>query len=351
MLRVPMAGARDDIGRVQRTPPIRGGPLEHETPMRRDGFDGSGTPFVPDDLSDVMVVAGAARSYRNSVHEEIKLVQVTGSGFTVRRRGSVYRAAPGELVALHADDAHSGAPDELGSASWRMMCLSPSLIAEVMPSETMRFGDVVVGDRALSNHFRTLHILLHRPGGRPGSALHREGGLLEFLGALAMRADRVGVPDIGSNAVRRISEVVRDYLRENVSRNVTLDELSGVTGTSKYQLVRACTAHFGLPPHKLHVRLRLDYVRWMLRGGMRIAEIAYATGFHDQPHLTRAFTAAYGMTPATYRASFHGTARRSWTLSAAQERTRPIQSNTPSVVVQSCERDTDDAAREGRVHQ
>jgi AraC-like DNA-binding protein len=289
---------------------------------------------VPDDVSDVMVVAGSARSYRNSVHEEIKLVQVSGSGFTVRRRGTVYRAAPGELVALHADDAHTGSPDDLGAAGWRMMCLSPSLIAEVMPSETMRFEDVVVGDRVLSDHFRTLHTLLHQPGGRPGSALHREGGLLEFIAALALRADRVEVPDIGSNAVGRIAEVIRDYLRENVSRNVALDELSGVTGTSKYQLVRACTAHFGLPPHKLHVRLRLDYVRWMLRRGARIAEIAYATGFHDQPHLTRVFTAAYGMTPATYRASFHGTARRSWTLSAAQERTRPIEASAPSVVDQ-----------------
>ncbi|MEV6341569.1 AraC family transcriptional regulator [Nocardia vinacea] len=291
----------------------------------------AGTPFVPDDVSDVMVVAGPARSYRNSVHEEIKLVQVTGSGFTVRRRGTVHHAAPGELIALHADDAHTGAPDNLESANWRMMCLSPALIAEVMPTAAMRFGDVVIGDRAVANHFRSLHTLLHRPGGRPGSALGREGGLLEFVSALALRSDRAEIP--GSDAVGRIAQIVRNYLRENVSRNVTLDELSSVAGTSKYQLVRACTAHFGLPPHKLHVRLRLDYVRWMLRRNMDIAEIAYATGFHDQPHLTRVFTGAYGITPASYRSSFRGTARRSWTSSAAQERTRPTAPSAPSVFV------------------
>ncbi|WP_433631453.1 helix-turn-helix domain-containing protein [Nocardia sp. CA-120079] len=290
----------------------------------------AGTPFVPDDVSDVMVVAGPARSYRNNVHEEIKLVQVTGSGFTVRRRGAVHRAAPGELIALHADDAHSGAPEDLDAASWRMMCLSPSLIAEVMPS-AMRFGDVVIGDRVLANHFRSLHMLLH--GGRIGSALSREGGLLDFVAALALRSDRVAVP--GSGALGRIPEIVRDYLRENISRNVTLDELSCVTGAGKYQLVRVCTAHFGLPPHKLHVRLRLDHARWMLRRGMDIAEIAYATGFHDQPHLTRVFSAAYGTTPASYRSSFQGTVRRSWTSSAAQERTRPHGPSAPTVFVRS----------------
>ncbi|MEV5839579.1 AraC family transcriptional regulator [Nocardia sp. NPDC052112] len=308
-----------------------------------------GTPFVPDDVSDVMVVAGPARSYRNSVHEEIKLVQVSGTGFTVRRRGTVHRAAPGELIALHADDAHSGAPDDLDSGSWRMMCLSPSLIAEVVPSAAVRFGDVVVGDRLLANHFRSLHALLYQPGGRPGSALSREGGLLEFVAALALRSD--SVESSGSGAVGRIAVLVRDYLRENISRNVTLDELGGVTGTSKYQLVRACTAHFGLPPHKLHVRLRLDYVRWMLRRGMDIAEIAYATGFHDQPHLTRVFTAAYGTTPASYRSSFHGIARRSWTSRAAQERTRPTEPKAPTVLVRPEERDGDDADRKDRVHQ
>jgi len=33
-----------------------------------------------------------------------------------------------------------------------MMRLSPSLIDEVMPSTAVRFGDVVIGDRALANH-------------------------------------------------------------------------------------------------------------------------------------------------------------------------------------------------------
>lgn len=91
---------------------------------------------------------------------------------------------------------------------------------------------------------------------------------------------------------------------------MTLDELSVVAGVSKYRLVRVCTAWFGLPPHKLHLRLRLDRARELLRRGSAIAEAAYATGFHDQSHLTRVFAGAYGVTPAVYQATFRGMA---WT--------------------------------------
>ncbi|MEV0495898.1 helix-turn-helix domain-containing protein [Streptomyces atratus] len=75
---------------------------------------------------------------------------------------------------------------------------------------------------------------------------------------------------------------------------MTLDELSAVTGVSKYRLVRVCTAWFGLSPHQLHLRLRLDRAGEWLRRRTGVAEVAYETGFHDQPHLTRVFAQATG---------------------------------------------------------
>jgi AraC-like DNA-binding protein len=86
-----------------------------------------------------------------------------------------------------------------------------------------------------------------------------------------------------------------------------LDELSAVTGRSKYPLVHACTARYGLPPHRLHLALRLDRARELLRRGVTIGEVAYETGFHDQPHLTRMFARSYGVTPAVYRSFYVGT--------------------------------------------
>ncbi|MET9080070.1 AraC family transcriptional regulator [Streptomyces sp. NPDC004232] len=275
------------------------------------GVDRSAAPYVSDDVSDVVVVEGRAQSYRGNVHDELKVVLVLDSGFIVRRRGTTFRAAPGQLVALHADDAHSGGPDGSGSARWLIMCVAPSLIAEVAVSDAVRFGDPVIrDDGGLADRFRAVHGSLYEPSGRSGSALARETGVLDFVAALARHAPEAAGGDEVTGAARQAPETVREYLRAHLARNVTLDELSVVAGVSKYRLVRVCTAWFGLPPHKLHLRLRLDRARELLRRGSAIAEAAYATGFHDQSHLTRVFASAYGVTPAVYQATFRG---RAWT--------------------------------------
>ncbi|MFB9579706.1 AraC family transcriptional regulator [Streptomyces yanii] len=274
------------------------------------GADQAGVPRVSDDVADVVVVDGQAQSYSGNLHEELKLVLVIDSGFTVRRRGTTFRAAPGQLIALHPDDAHSGTPDDLGRARWLIMCVSPSLITEVTASEAVRFGDPVISHSGLAGRFRSVHSSLHRPSEDPGSALRRETEVLEFVSALARHSYRAGADGDGTGTARRVPEIAREYLRENLARNVTLDELSVVTGLSKYRLVRVCTAWFGLSPHQLHLRLRLDRARVLLRRGTGIAEVSHETGFHDQPHLTRVFAKAYGVTPAVYQSTYRGTA---WT--------------------------------------
>jgi AraC-like DNA-binding protein len=191
------------------------------------------------------------------------------------------------------------------------MCVAPSLIDEVAAPDAVRFGDPVIrDDGGLADRFRAVHGSLYEPSGRPGSALARETGVLGFVAALARHAPGSAGGDKVTGVARQAPETVREYLRAHLARNVTLDELSVVAGVSKYRLVRVCTAWFGLPPHKLHLRLRLDRSRELLRRGSAIAEAAYATGFHDQSHLTRVFASAYGVTPAVYQATFRGTA---WT--------------------------------------
>ncbi len=259
---------------------------------------------MPDDMADVVLVTGQVQEYSGNVHEELKLVLVPESGFTVRRRGTAYRAAPGQLIALHADDAHSGTPEDPGSAGWLIMCVSPGLIAEIVPPERLRFEDPVIPAGGLATRFQSLHHDLYEPASDPGATLRRESRMLEFVSALAWHS--TGASSAAVGAAGAVAEIVRDYLRENLTRNVTLDELTDVTGVSKYRLVRLCTMHYGLPPHKLHMRLRLDHARELLRRGVGIAEAAYETGFHDQPHLTRMFAQAYGVTPAVYRSTYNG---------------------------------------------
>jgi AraC-like DNA-binding protein len=58
----------------------------------------------------------------------------------------------------------------------------------------------------------------------------------------------------------------------------------------------------GTSPHRYLLGRRLDLARHQMRGDRSLAEVAYEAGFADQAHFTRTFKAAFGLTPARYRA-------------------------------------------------
>ena len=92
------------------------------------------------------------------------------------------------------------------------------------------------------------------------------------------------------------------HLRRNPDRRVHLDELSRVAYVSKYYLVRLFREGTGLTPGQFHLLTRLEHARALLARGWPASRVAYAAGFADQPHLTRAFKQQYGVTPGRYAA-------------------------------------------------
>ena len=72
------------------------------------------------------------------------------------------------------------------------------------------------------------------------------------------------------------------------------------SGLSRFQLVRAFSRATGLTPHAYLVQARVHLARRLIGGKMPLAEVAAASGFADQSHMTRAFTARYGLAPGVY---------------------------------------------------
>ncbi len=81
---------------------------------------------------------------------------------------------------------------------------------------------------------------------------------------------------------------------------MSLAELAAVAGLSRFELVRRFRDQVGVPPHVFQINLRVEYARRMLTSGVAPAAVAAACGFADQPHLTRTFKRAVGVTPARY---------------------------------------------------
>jgi AraC-like DNA-binding protein len=255
---------------------------------------------APDD-GRFLWMRGVTSGYRvDPVCEYI--IGVAGGRAYHLRRGRVTRLVrPGQLVVLDPSAPHSGTPAERGAWAGRLLVieladLRAALTEQDTPLSGLAFPDPVVSDASLARHF----LALHRGMERQTSALERQHVVLSFLvGLAAWSPDAKPRPSQVAHEDPAVRAAV-EYLHDEITRNVSLDELAAVAGATKYQLVRRFKAAVGVPPHTYQVALRVNLARRLLERGERATDVAGLVGFVDQSHLNRHFRQRLGMTPAQY---------------------------------------------------
>ena len=107
--------------------------------------------------------------------------------------------------------------------------------------------------------------------------------------------DFIRVVKIG---VALATELIHDRFLEALR----IETIASGVGVRPSELVRAFRAFHRVPIGTYARRLRLEWVaRRLAESDDPIATLAVEAGFADQPHLTRAFVAFSGLTPARYR--------------------------------------------------
>jgi AraC-like DNA-binding protein len=101
--------------------------------------------------------------------------------------------------------------------------------------------------------------------------------------------------------VRQIGELC-SYINDNLSSNMSIDDLAKVVGQSRAQFMRRFKATTLLTPHRFLVLRRLRHARKLLAiPRMDYAAIALACGFVSQSYFTTVFKRIEGVTPREYR--------------------------------------------------
>jgi AraC-like DNA-binding protein len=122
----------------------------------------------------------------------------------------------------------------------------------------------------------------------------------------AMLADVFNLPNeepehSGGLSPRQVATVKR-HVSEAFPRRVTVSELAEVCGLSESWFSRAFRQSTGDAPQRFMARHRLEAAMdLMLTTDRGLADIADATGFADQAHLTRVFRASQGLPPSKWR--------------------------------------------------
>lgn len=104
-----------------------------------------------------------------------------------------------------------------------------------------------------------------------------------------------------ANASERLKEVT-GWIDAHFAESFTLDDLAARSGVSKSQLARLSNDALGIPISKYVQNARLNAAAKLLKESDRsISDIAAATGFYDQSHLSHVFRRERGIAPGRYR--------------------------------------------------
>ena len=100
---------------------------------------------------------------------------------------------------------------------------------------------------------------------------------------------------------KRIVKLMR-YVRENIHRNITLAELSGICFITRYHLIRLFKKELNCTPLQYINRKKIEKAQMMLLlEDKSIKEIAYGLGFENVSNFYRLFKKTTGFSPHNYK--------------------------------------------------
>lgn len=231
-------------------------------------------------------------------HETYAVGLTTWGAQSFHYRGALRTSRGGQVMVIHPDEAHDGHAGVDEGFAYRMLYIDPGAVSTALGSAATPFvPDVVSDDPALAGLLKEAFADFPRPL-EPIAADAIIGHVAELLSA---RCDSTARPRKVSPAHRAV-ERARDFLIAEAPRVVASQELEQVSGLDRFALARHFRAAYGTSPHRFQVGRRLARAQYMIARGTALSEVAAATGFADQSHLTRHFAARFGLTPGRWAA-------------------------------------------------
>lgn len=91
------------------------------------------------------------------------------------------------------------------------------------------------------------------------------------------------------------------YMRQNIYRSLSLQEIAVHCGVSQSGLKRLFTRFSGYPVHRYFLKMKLDTASLSLKNGESVSQTALKLGFSSQAYFSSAFRREIGVSPREYR--------------------------------------------------
>ena len=252
---------------------------------------------------------GVLQTFPNHFHEYYVIGLLESGRRHISCGNKEYTAEPGDLVLFNPRDSHTCGQIDGKPMEYRCINIQPAgmgrAVREITGSETLPyFTPQVVFQSELVPVLRELHLMIMEEE----TDFRKEEGffflLEQLIGEYAEAEQPSPKPEQSPN-----TKAVCGYLEEHYGKSITLDDLCGLTGMSKYYLLRTFTKEKGISPYRYLETIRIDRAKKMLEEGIAPLDVAMGTGFADQSHFTNFFKKFIGLTPKQYMNIFKDTGR------------------------------------------
>ncbi|HEY3596014.1 MAG TPA: AraC family transcriptional regulator [Paraburkholderia sp.] len=245
---------------------------------------------------------GRSVCYAKHSHETFSIGAVTAGVNTYINGRLRERVGVGHVVVMNPGDVHACNPIDCEPWSYRMLYVDVPWLADLQHQlgfshsrDFRAFSMALTAHRDLYAGFNRLYSLLTSVD---EEHLRKHSALLIFFSEVQRWLNPAPATVCESNhKLARAAE----YIRDNCTRSLKLDEICSAAELSASYLIRAFKRCYGMTPHAYLMNRRIEYSRSHLRRGRTIAEVAIEAGFSDQAHLQRAFRQFMAATPGQYR--------------------------------------------------
>ncbi|MHC8395130.1 AraC family transcriptional regulator [Pseudomonas sp. LB3P93] len=248
------------------------------------------------------IADGREVCYTRHAHEHFSIGAITAGRSTYLHEQAQFQVSAGTVVLMNPDDVHACNPIDDQPWSYLMLYVETPWLTDLQHqlgfSQDLafrRFSITHIRDGSLFAGLNGLYEILVDP---LQDVLCKHSAAVEFFTDVQQRLNPIDQPLREPNFKL---ERAADYIRDNCTRQLKLEDICEAAQLSPSYLIRAFKHHYGMTPHAFLVNRRIQFARDQLRNGKLIADVALEAGFADQAHFQRVFKQHLAATPGQYR--------------------------------------------------
>ncbi|WP_164021611.1 AraC family transcriptional regulator [Pyxidicoccus trucidator] len=240
--------------------------------------------------------------YARHFHETFSIGVITGGRSTYLNQAARMPVGAGAVVVMNPGDVHACNPIHDQPWSYRMLHVDTRWLASLQHELGLNenqgyhpFACTLTTEPGLYAAFNRFYDVLTAPG---SESLQKHSAAVTFFAQTQQFLNPSASP------LRQVNfriERAADFISDNCTRPLKLDDICRAAELSASYLIRAFKKRFGMTPHAYLVNRRVQFARAQLKRGRRIADVAHEAGFADQAHLQRAFKQLLAATPGQYQ--------------------------------------------------